>query len=81
MEQTWSERVFRRRPHPVLRALGNLATCAAEVVFAVVVITQLHSAWRWLAVPVGFLGLVSAGRGVAVAVRDLRRRGAASMTE
>ncbi|MFD3720080.1 hypothetical protein [Streptomyces sp. NPDC058674] len=81
MEKTWFEKVFRRRPHPVLRLLGNLAACVAHLVFAIIVITHFHSAWRWLFVPIGLLGMVGDGRGVVSAVQDLRRRDAALAPE
>ncbi|MFC9825359.1 MULTISPECIES: hypothetical protein [Streptomyces] len=81
MEKTWFEGVFRRRPHPVLRLLGNLALCAAQLVFVVAVITQFHSGWRWLLIPVGLGAMVADGRGVALAVQDLRRRDAALAPE
>ncbi|MFD6913659.1 hypothetical protein ACFWB2_13885 [Streptomyces virginiae] len=77
MEKSWFEVVFRRRPHPVLRLLGNLALCAAQLVFVVAVIMNFHSAWRWLVVPMGLWAMMADGRGVALAVQDLRRRGAA----
>lgn len=76
MEKTWFEEVFRSRPHPVLRLLGNLALCAAQLVFVVAVITHFHTGWRWLVVPVGLWAMVADGRGVALAVQDLRRRDA-----
>ncbi|MER7676367.1 hypothetical protein [Streptomyces sp. NPDC096934] len=76
MDATWFETVFRRKPHPVLRMLGNLLLGAVQVYWVIVMLTQLHSGWRWFAAPVGLLSLVFAGRGVAVAARDLRRRGA-----
>ncbi|MFF8319556.1 hypothetical protein ACF06V_20575 [Streptomyces bobili] len=81
MEKTWFGAVFRRRPHPVLRLLGNLALCAVHVGWLTATVTQFHSGWRWFAVPVGLLALLFDGRGVAVAVQDLRRRGAAPVPE
>ncbi|MFD3808546.1 hypothetical protein ACFWTC_34375 [Streptomyces sp. NPDC058619] len=81
MEKTWFEEVFRRRPHPVLRLLGNLALCAAQIVFVIAAITHFHSAWRWLVVPMGLWALVVDGRGVVLAVQDLRGRGAAPAPE
>ncbi|MFF7082137.1 hypothetical protein [Streptomyces lavendulae] len=81
MGKTWFEKVFRRRAHPVLRLLGNLALCAAQLVFVVAVITQFHSGWRWLFVPVGLWAIVADGRGVALAVQDLRRRDVALAPE
>lgn len=81
LEKTWFETVFRRKPHPVLRVLGNLVMCAVVVYGLIHAATAFHSAWRWLAVPVGLLMLVFAGRGVAVAVQDGRGRGAASAIE
>ncbi|MFD9505029.1 hypothetical protein [Streptomyces sp. NPDC060035] len=81
MEKTWFEEVFRRRPHPVLRLLGNLVLCVVQFVFVIAVITQFDSAWRWLVVPVGLWAMVADGRGVALAVQDLRRRGAAPVPE
>ncbi|MFD6877880.1 MULTISPECIES: hypothetical protein [unclassified Streptomyces] len=81
MEKTWFEEVFHRRPHPVLRLLGNLTLCAVQCVFVIAVITQFQSAWRWLAVPMGLWAMVCDGRGVALAVRDLRRRGGAQVPE
>ncbi|MGW1775556.1 hypothetical protein [Streptomyces sp. NPDC002104] len=77
MEKTFFEEVFRRRAHPALRLLGNLALCAAQAVFVVAVLTHFHTAWRWLAVPFGLWAMVGDGRGAALAVRDLRRRGGA----
>ncbi|MFG3398958.1 hypothetical protein [Streptomyces parvus] len=77
MQKTLFEEVLRRRPHPVLRLLGNLTLCATQLTFAVFVITQFHSAWRWLFVPLALWAMVADGRGVALAVQDLRRRGAA----
>ncbi|MDJ0386348.1 hypothetical protein [Streptomyces sp. G-G2] len=74
MEKTWFEVVFRRRAHPVLRVLGNLLEGTVAVVAASFVISQTDSAWRWLIVPLTILTLVSAYRGVAVAVQDFRQR-------
>lgn len=65
----------------MLRLLGNLALCAAQVVFVVAVITHFHTAWRWLAVPIGLWAMVGDGRGVALAVQDLRRRDVAPALE
>ncbi len=76
MEKTLFEELFRRRPHPVLRLLGHLALCAAQLFFIVLVVTRFDTAWRWLVVPLGLWGLVGDGRGVALAVQDLRRRDA-----
>ncbi|MEU7341118.1 hypothetical protein [Streptomyces sp. NPDC007074] len=76
MDGTWFEAVFRRKPHPVPRVLGNLVLCAVQVYWVIIMLTQLHSGWRWFAAPVGLLSLVSGGRGVAVAARDLLRRDA-----
>ncbi|MFD3675301.1 hypothetical protein [Streptomyces sp. NPDC058613] len=81
MEKTLFEEVFRRRPHPVLRLLGNLVLCVLQIVFVVAVITQFQTVWRWLVVPMGLWGLLSDGRGVALAVQDLRRRAAAPVPE
>ncbi|MFJ7271396.1 hypothetical protein ACIQV3_32955 [Streptomyces sp. NPDC099050] len=74
MKKTLFEEVFHRRAHPALRLLGNLVACAFQIVFVVAVITQFHSAWRWLVVPLGLWGMLGDGRGAALAVRDLRRR-------
>ncbi|MFD9004167.1 hypothetical protein ACFV0T_24940 [Streptomyces sp. NPDC059582] len=57
--------------------LGNLLISSVQVYCGIYVITQFHSAWRWLAAPMVLLALVFTGRGVAVAVQDLLRRGAA----
>lgn len=65
----------------MLRLLGNLVLCVVQVVFIIAVITQFRSAWRWLAVPVGLWAMVGDGRGVALAVQDLRRRGAVPAPE
>ncbi|MFF7300580.1 hypothetical protein [Streptomyces sp. NPDC008265] len=73
MEKTWFEEVLHRRPHPVLRLLGNVALCAAQLIFLAAVITQFNTPWRWLCVPVGFWAILADGRGAALAVRDLRR--------
>ncbi|WP_327130059.1 hypothetical protein OG311_00435 [Streptomyces sp. NBC_01343] len=81
MEKTWFEAVFHRQPHPVLRLLGNLGLCVAQFVFIVAVITHFHSPWRWLVIPIGLWALVCDGRGVALAVQDLRPRGAAPARE
>ncbi|MCY0954283.1 hypothetical protein [Streptomyces sp. H27-S2] len=81
MEKTLFEEMFHRRPHPVLRLLGNLALCAAQLIFVIAVITHFHSAWRWLVIPLGLWAMVADGRGVALAVQDLRRRGAAPAPE
>ncbi len=81
MKKTWFEEVFHRRPHPVLRLLGNLALCAAQSVFVIAVITHFHSGWRWLVVPMGLWAMAADGRGVALAVQDLRRRDAALAPE
>ena len=81
MKKTWFEKVFRRRPHPVMRLLGNLALCAAHFVFVISVITHFDSAWRWLVVPMGLWGVMADGRGVALAVQDLRRREATPAPE
>ncbi|MEU1091626.1 hypothetical protein ACFYPN_33230 [Streptomyces sp. NPDC005576] len=75
MEKTWFESVFRRRPHAVLRLLGNLVLCAMQVFWVVWVLVSFDGAWRWLAVPLGFMALLSDSRGVVLAVRDLRKRG------
>ncbi|MEU0984967.1 hypothetical protein ABZ488_37880 [Streptomyces griseus] len=77
MEKAWFEEVFRRRPHPVLRLLGNLALWAAQLTFAIMVITHFDSAWRWLVIPLTLWATLADGRGVALAVQDLRRRDAA----
>ncbi|MET9735440.1 hypothetical protein ABZZ79_33860 [Streptomyces sp. NPDC006458] len=76
MEKTWFEAVLRRRPHPVLRIVGNLAGAGLQVWAYVYAITQFHTAWRWLAVPLGLMALLHAGRGVAVAAQELSRHGA-----
>ncbi|MEU9236118.1 hypothetical protein [Streptomyces subrutilus] len=81
MEKTLFEEVFHTRPHPVLRLLGGLVLCVAQLIFVVAVITHFDSAWRWLVVPVGLWAMVADGRGAAVAVQDLRRRGAAPAPE
>lgn len=81
MEKTFFEEVFRRRAHPVLRLLGNLALCAAHFIFVIGVITHFHSGWRWLVVPMGLWAMVADGRGVVLAVHDLRRRDAALASE
>lgn len=65
----------------MLRLLGNLLLCAAQLVFAVAVITHFHSAWRWLVVPMGLSAMMADGRGVALAVQDLRRRDPAPAPE
>ncbi|MFF7363771.1 hypothetical protein [Streptomyces sp. NPDC008125] len=73
MEKTWFESVFRRRPHPVLRLLGNLVLCAMQVAWVIWGLVSFHSAWRWLVVPIGLMVLLSYSRGVVLAVRDLRK--------
>ncbi|MFD4737762.1 hypothetical protein ACFWNQ_10345 [Streptomyces virginiae] len=81
MEKSWFEVVFRRRPHPVLRLLGNLVLCVAQLVFVVAVIMNFHTVWRWLVVPLGLWAMLADGRGVALAVQDLRLRDAAPAPE
>ncbi|MGW2839661.1 hypothetical protein ACWCWD_17870 [Streptomyces sp. NPDC001493] len=73
MEKTWFGAVFSRRPHPVLRLLGNLALCALQVAWVIWVLISFHSAWRWLAVPLGLTALLAESRGAVLAVRDLRK--------
>ncbi|MEV7617560.1 hypothetical protein [Streptomyces sp. NPDC089799] len=75
MEKTWFEVVFRRKLHPVLRLLGNLAWGAFTVITTLVAITQSNIAWWWwFIVPADILMLMGVYRGVVVALRDLRRR-------
>lgn len=81
MKQTLFEEVFRRRPHPALRLLGNLALCAVQCVFVVAVVAHFHSPWRWLAVPLGLWAMLADARGVVLAVRDLRGRDGAPAPE
>ncbi|MEC4575075.1 hypothetical protein [Streptomyces virginiae] len=73
MEKTWFEKAFHTRPQPVLRLLGNLALCAAQLVFIAAVITHFDTAWRWLYVPVGLWAILADGRGATLAAQDLRR--------
>ncbi|MEC4576531.1 hypothetical protein [Streptomyces virginiae] len=73
MQKTWFEEVFRTRPHPMLRLLGSLALCAAQLIFLAAVITHFDTPWRWLYVPVGLWAIVADGRGAALAVQDLRQ--------
>ncbi|MGW0860235.1 hypothetical protein [Streptomyces sp. NPDC002690] len=73
MEKTLFESVFRRRPHPVLRLLGNLVGIAIHCAWMAGVINHFDTAWRWLAVPVGLLGLLNESGGAVLARRDLRR--------
>lgn len=65
----------------MLRLLGNLGLCATQCVFVIVVLTHFDSAWRWLVVPLGLWALLADARGVALAVQDLRGRGAAPAPE
>ncbi|MEU0436113.1 hypothetical protein ABZ153_31650 [Streptomyces sp. NPDC006290] len=65
----------------MLRVLGNLVSGMIQVWWVIYVITRFHGAWRWPAAAMGLLALVFAGRGVAVAVQDLLRRGAAPSPE
>ncbi|MFB7031309.1 MULTISPECIES: hypothetical protein [unclassified Streptomyces] len=81
MKKTLFEELFRRRPHPVLRLLGNLVLCTFQLVFVIAVITHFHSAWRWLAIPFGLWAMLADGRGAALAVQDLRRRDTAPAPE
>ncbi|WEH38045.1 hypothetical protein [Streptomyces sp. AM 2-1-1] len=73
MEKTWFERVFRRKAHPGLRLLGNLVGIAIHCAWMAGVITHFDTAWRWLALPIGLLGLLNESRGAALARRDLRK--------
>ncbi|MFF3214283.1 hypothetical protein ACFYYB_26905 [Streptomyces sp. NPDC002886] len=73
-KKTWYAVEPRKKLHPVLRLLGNLALCAAQLFFIVAVVTHFDTAWGWLVVPLGLWALVGDGRGVALAVQDLRRR-------
>ncbi|WP_371637448.1 hypothetical protein OG988_38990 [Streptomyces zaomyceticus] len=81
MKKTLFEELFRRRPHPMLRLLGNLVLCAVQLVFVMAVIMHFHTPWRWLAVPFGLWVMLADGRGVALAVQDLRRPDAAPAPE
>ncbi|MCJ0875222.1 hypothetical protein [Streptomyces sp. AP-93] len=80
-KKTWYQVVPHKRLHPALRLLGNLALCVIQLIFIVAVVTRFDTAWRWLVVPLGLWGLLSDGRGVALAVQDLRRRDAATALE
>ncbi|MFE5834836.1 hypothetical protein ACFQ8W_31990 [Streptomyces sp. NPDC056508] len=81
MEKTLFEKVFRRRPRPVLRLLGNLVFCVFQVVFVIAVITHFDTPWRWLVIPFSFWVMLADSRGVVLAVQDLRRSDAAAAPE
>ncbi|MFE9851457.1 hypothetical protein ACFYPN_22070 [Streptomyces sp. NPDC005576] len=81
MERTWFEEAFRRKPHPVLRLLGNLVLCAFQAVWVIGVTTHFHTAWRWLAVPFGLRAILSDTRGAVLAARDLRQSGSAPVPD
>ncbi|MFF4249525.1 hypothetical protein ACFYY2_34440 [Streptomyces sp. NPDC001822] len=74
VQKTWFEVVFRRRPHPALRVLGNLLV-GGVVIFGIIDGFRFHGLWRRVALTIWLLGLVFVGRGMVVAVQDLVRRG------
>ncbi|MFC8496027.1 hypothetical protein ACFUJU_35570 [Streptomyces sp. NPDC057235] len=81
MEKTLFEKLFRRRPHPMLRLLGNLVLCTAQLVFVITVITHFDTPWRWLAVPFSLWAMLADSRGAVLAVQDLRRSDTAAAPE
>ncbi|WP_327268044.1 hypothetical protein OG233_06820 [Streptomyces sp. NBC_01218] len=81
MEKTWFERVFRRKAHPGLRLLGNLAGTAILCAWMIGVIIHFDTAWRWLAVPFALLGILGDARGAVLAARDLRKPASAPVLD
>lgn len=57
-----------------MRLLGNLLGAACQVWFAVWVVNEFGSAWRWPILVVSGLTLLAFYRGGSLALRDLTSR-------